>query len=120
MTTRLFAIAAVLAVVVSGCKKDPAAPPVPTGSARQIELKVTEAGFEPADVKVKKGEPLSLKVTRTTDKTCATELLIEGTDINIPLPLNQVVAVAYTPTSSGEIRYGCAMGMMVSGVLVVE
>jgi plastocyanin domain-containing protein len=120
VTTRFSALVVVLLAVASGCKKEPSAAPTPSGSARQIELKVTEEGFVPADVKVRKGEPLSLKVTRTTDKTCATEILIEGTDINIPLPLNQAVAVAYTPTRSGEIRYGCAMGMMVSGVLVVE
>ncbi len=106
---------------LSGCKSEPAAAAKTTAPGeRRVELKVTEDGFEPSPVSVKKGEPLVLQVTRTTDKTCATEILIDGTDINVPLPLNQAVEVRYTPSKSGQIRYGCAMGMMVSGVLVVE
>lgn len=115
-TLRLIALA--LAALTVGCKKEP--PPTGQPGGRTIELKVTEEGFVPASVKVKKDEPLVLKVTRTTDKTCATDLLIEGTSIKLPLPLNQTVDVAYTPAKSGEIRYGCAMGMMVSGVLIVD
>ena len=109
-----------LAVLLTSCKSEsPAASKAPSG-ARVLELKVTEDGFEPATVSVKKGEPLLLKVKRTTDKTCATEILIADTDINVPLPLNEVVEVPFTPSKSGQIHYGCAMGMMVSGVLVVE
>jgi hypothetical protein len=28
--------------------------------------------------------------------------------------------VNYTPTKSGEVKFGCAMGMMIGGVLTVE
>ena len=122
MTTyRLFAVAT-LAILLAGCKKEASAPAPtlgPTGE-RVVDFKVTEEGFEPATVSVKKGQPLVMRVTRTTDKTCATELLIAETEINVPLPLNQVVEVRYTPNKSGQIHYGCGMGMMVSGVLVVE
>jgi len=109
-------------VMAVGCKSPEAAPKAVKNAAgeRVVELKVTENGFEPTPVTVKKGEPLVLKVTRTTDKTCATEILISDTEINVPLPLNQPVEVRYTPNKSGQIRYGCAMGMMVAGVLVVE
>lgn len=85
-----------------------------------LEFTVSTDGFAPAQLKVKRGEPLVLNVTRTTDQTCATELLIDGTQIHVPLPLNRTVEVRFTPNKSGEIRFGCAMGMMVSGVLLVE
>ncbi len=111
-TSRLVFLASVL--LVAGCKNQ-----TPSGD-RVIELKVTEDGFEPSPVTVKKGEPLVLKVTRVTDKTCATEILIDGTDINVPLPLMKPVEVRYTPGKTGQLQYGCAMGMMVSGVLLVE
>jgi plastocyanin domain-containing protein len=120
-TFRLLALA--MLVMTAGCKNEQAAPgktAAPTTGDRVVELKVTEEGFEPTPVTVKKGEPLLLKVTRTTDKTCATEILIAETDINVPLPLNQTVEVRYTPNKTGQIQYGCAMGMMISGVLVVE
>ena len=55
-----------------------------------------------------------------TDKTCATELTIEGSDLKVSLPLNQEVSVAYTPPKAGKVQFGCAMDRMVGGVLVVQ
>lgn len=91
-----------------------------TSSPREIALTVTKQGFEPSPIKVKKGEPLKLKVTRTTDRTCAKDLLIENSDVKAKLPLNETVDVLYTPTRTGQIKFGCAMNMMISGVLIVE
>lgn len=132
----------VLAVLVSAaCKKDevkPAPPPVapvvapvvaPTvaevpkpvaAGARTIELKVTEDGFQPGAITLKKDEPVKFVVTRVTDATCATELLIADTDIKAELPLNKPVEIAWTPTKAGKVKFGCAMDMMVSGMLLVE
>jgi plastocyanin domain-containing protein len=93
-----------------------AAPALP---ARTIKMTVTKKGFVPAQLKVKKGQPLHLLITRKTDETCATEIEIENTKISTDLPLNKEVAVDFTPPTSGEIRYACSMGM-VSGVLLVE
>ena len=41
-------------------------------------------------------------------------------DINVALPLDTPVTVEFTPKKTGELRYGCGMGMMVGGVLLVE
>ena len=87
--------------------------------ARSVELKVTDKGFEPAELHVKKGEPLKLIVTRTTDETCAKKLVIKDAGVRKNLPLNQPVIVELTPAKTGEIRYACGMDM-VSGVLLVE
>lgn len=89
-------------------------------NARTVELVLTEKGFEPAEVKVKRGEPVRLLVTRKTDSTCAKEITIEGTDLRRKLPLNQAVEVAFTPSKAGELRFGCGMNKMVGGVLRVE
>ncbi len=120
MRTPLISLA--LLFVIIGCKKEPAAvvAPAPSSAGRSIVMSVTEKGFEPSKITVAKGEPVKLVVTRTTEATCATELLIEGTDINVPLPLNTPTTIDFTPPKSGEIHYGCAMGMMVSGILLVE
>lgn len=120
-TCRLIGLTALLLISPS-CKSEQApgkTAALVTGE-RVIALKVTEEGFEPTPINVKKGEPLDLQITRVTDKTCATEIVIDGTDINVPLPLNQRVDVRYTPSRTGELRYGCGMGMMISGVLLVE
>jgi plastocyanin domain-containing protein len=87
--------------------------------ARIIEMAVTQDGFVPAEVKVKKGEPVQLVITRKTDKTCATEIVIKDYGIDMKLPLDQAVTVAFTPRKAGNVRYACGMDM-ISGVLVVE
>jgi plastocyanin domain-containing protein len=116
-----FILAALLA---AASEPTPAAQPqaIPATAqqpARTVKLAVTKKGFVPDKIKVKKGEPLRLLVTRKTEQTCATEIEIEDTKISQDLPLNKQVEVDYTPTKSGEVRYACSMGM-VSGVLLVE
>jgi len=86
---------------------------------RTIDLAVTEKGFEPTKMEVKKGEPVHLMVTRKTDKTCATELVIKDADLRKKLPLNEAVAFEFTPKKGGEIKYVCGMGML-EGVLLVQ
>jgi len=86
----------------------------------QIALKLTEQGFEPADFTVKKGEPIKLVITRTTDATCAKQIVVDEYAIRTELPLNQPVAVSFTPTKAGALHYGCAMDKMVGGVITVR
>jgi plastocyanin domain-containing protein len=85
-----------------------------------IAMQVTEAGFVPDHLKVKKGQPVKLLITRKTDQTCAKEIVIDEYNVHAQLPLNKAVTVAFTPTKSGELKYGCGMNKMVSGVLTVE
>jgi plastocyanin domain-containing protein len=87
---------------------------------KTIEMAVTEKGFEPAAVNVKKGEPVTLVITRKTDATCAKEIVIDEHKVQTKLPLNKAVKVTFTPSKSGELKYGCAMGKMIGGVLSVE
>ncbi len=86
----------------------------------KIAMMVTEEGFVPSRVPAKKGHPITLSITRKTDRTCAREIVFEGQDGKTKLPLGQTVEVTYTPKASGELKFGCAMGMMVSGVLAVS
>jgi len=95
-------------------------PPPPRAPGNVVRLTVTPLGFEPPDVRVEADRPVTLVVTRVTDQTCATELLVEGEPEQTPLPLNQPVTLTLTPRKPGVLRYGCAMGMMVSGALRVE
>src|SRR3989449_859560 len=88
-------------------------------AARTIDLAVTDKGFEPSKIDVKKGEPLHVVVTRKTDATCAKELVIQDQGIRKELPLDKPVAIDFTPQKSGEIRYACGMGM-IGGVLLVQ
>jgi plastocyanin len=85
---------------------------------RVVEMEVNGEGFVPARIKVKKGEKVRLLITRKTERTCATEIVIKVQGINTPLPLNEQVAVELTAKSSGEIKYACGMGH-ITGVIFV-
>jgi len=98
-----------------------AGPPKAASAApRVIALEVTADGFVPDSIKIKANEPVKLVVTRKTDETCATDLVIDGTAIKVALPLGKPVEIAWTPKKAGSVKFGCAMDMMVSGVLLVE
>ncbi|BDG07913.1 cupredoxin domain-containing protein [Anaeromyxobacter paludicola] len=87
--------------------------------ARTVEITVTKAGFEPAEVRAKAGEPLKLVVTRKTEKTCATEIVMKSEGVNVPLPLDKPQTVFVKPAKPGTIRYACGMDM-IAGKIVVE
>lgn len=87
--------------------------------AQTISLSVTAEGFVPAGITVKKGELVHLVVTRRTDQTCATSIVVPAYGLSRDLPLNVPVTLSFTPKDAGQIRYACGMGM-IQGVLSVE
>lgn len=97
-----------------------AAPKAAAKETRTVEISVTEEGFVPATVALKKGEPVTLVFTRKTDRTCATSVVFDEPKVKKELPLNKPVKVAFTPTKAGDLVYGCAMGKMVGAKLHVE
>jgi len=94
--------------------------PIPSAVNGKLALSVTDNGFEPDRAKVQGGVPLTLEITRKTDATCATAIVLPDYGIQKELPLNQTVAITFTPKKQGELHYGCAHGQMIAGVLVVE
>jgi plastocyanin domain-containing protein len=114
MSRRMWWLALVTAA--AGCAGPPAQKADPSGA---IAIQVTEKGFEPAEVKVAAGRPVTLVVTRRTDKTCAKEFVMAAENIHEDLPLNQPVEIRFTPSATGELRYACGMDM-ISGKIVVE
>lgn len=108
----------VLCVVImasSALSADPAPAP------RKVEITVTESGFEPQQVKARKGESLSLVFTRTTDMTCITAIDIPDENVkNLDLPLNKAVSVTVTPRKTGVEPFHCSAMGMGDGKLVVS
>jgi plastocyanin domain-containing protein len=91
----------------------------PQAKHQDIELQVTEKGFEPSQIDVKPGTAVTLKVTRKTDSTCATAISIPSKKIKKDLPLNKTVNVDLGKLEKGEIRFACGMDM-VSGQIIVH
>jgi membrane fusion protein, heavy metal efflux system len=101
-------------------------PPAPTattqaGSARiqAVRILVTEKGFEPDKVRLRAGSPARLIFVRTTNKTCGTEVVFSSLKIRRALPLNEPVAIEFTPAKTGDVVFACGMDML-KGVVVVQ
>jgi plastocyanin domain-containing protein len=98
---RLPALAAL--VLLAGC----------AGSGpKEIQVTVTENGFEPANVVIARGEPAVIVFTRKTERTCATEALFAETGKKVDLPLDTPVRVDLSNVSPGTLHYACAMNMI--------
>ncbi len=85
-----------------------------------VEMTVGPQGFEPSTVTVPVGTASTLVFTRTTERTCATEVVIPALDIGpVDLPMNEAVSIEVTPTDSGTFTFACGMDM-IRGSLVVQ
>jgi plastocyanin domain-containing protein len=119
MTTKRMFAAAVLSLLLIGSEGAWAAKKMkPKVKAKAIALFVTEDGFVPQILKLKKGVAYDLVVTRQTDKTCAKQIDIPGCALK-DLPLDVPVKIAFVSKRAGELDYSCGMGML-HGVLSVE
>lgn len=88
---------------------------------KKIDIKVTDAGFEPREVKVKRGETTTLVFTRTTERTCITAVDIPDEKVKgLELPLHKPVSVAITPKKAGVEKFHCSAMAMGNGKLVVQ
>lgn len=83
-----------------------------------IELKSTANGFEPEKIEVSSEEPVILKVTRTTDDTCATDIQVKDKKVSQKLPLNETVTINLGKLKKGEIKFNCSMNMFKGALLV--
>lgn len=105
---RLIAVAAL--VLLAGCT--PAGP-------KEIQVAVTDMGFEPKEVVIKKGQAAVLVMTRKSDQTCATEAVFTETGKKYDLPLNEAVRIDLAGVSPGTLHYACGMNME-KGTVVIQ
>ncbi|HVV86536.1 MAG TPA: cupredoxin domain-containing protein [Kofleriaceae bacterium] len=89
----------------------PAAPHAPDAS--RVQIAVTKDGFSPEHITVPAAKPVVLVFDRTTDETCAKEVVLEvaGKELRRDLPLNQPVEVPVTFPTAGDLTYACGMDM---------
>lgn len=91
----------------------------PRPRVQKFTVKITERGFEPVSLTLRRGVQARITFVRNTDRTCATEVLIRDFGIKRDLPLNQPVVVTLTPNKKGEFDFTCGMNMM-RGKLIVQ
>ena len=101
--------------------KVPAADTKAKKGTEKLDVAITEKGFEPDMLEVKKGQPVELVFTRKTDKTCIKEVILDtgSAKIQKPLPLNKPVVIKTKFAKAGDLKYVCNMNMF-SGTVKVQ
>jgi thiol-disulfide isomerase/thioredoxin len=95
---------------------------VTEGRAARIQkaaIVVNGEGYEPSNIRLRRGVPAELTFIRKVEQTCGTEIVIPEYGVNRPLPLNVPVTVTFTPNRSGRFKFTCGMDMF-RGALVVR
>ncbi len=121
-------LAVLAAVAAPGCdrKSDATPAPLPVSSAPvtvpgQLRVTADNHGFTPPSLNVPAGAPgskVTVQFVRTTDETCATEVVFPDLNIKRDLPLNQVVAVDLPGGAPRTLTFQCGMGMFKGQVVV--
>lgn len=88
---------------------------VPAGA---IKITVSNTGFEPSQVAVKKGEAVRLAFYRADSENCGSEVVFSKLNITKKLPVGETVLVEIAPQETGEIAFACGMNMMKGKILV--
>ena len=121
---RLILLVGLPILVATACNKPsekPAGSSTATAQAPQagvIPVTVSEAGFKPDTITLKKGETATLRFTRTTDETCATKVVFPEIKLEKDLPLNTPVDVPIDTKEQRTLAFQCGMGMYKSKVVI--
>jgi len=102
---------------LAGCSKKTDAPAA-AAQTGAVAITVDADGFKPSSVTFKKGAPATLVFTRTTDDTCATEVVFPQLDIKKELPKNTPVTITVPTDKEQKLTFQCGMGMYKSSVVV--
>ena len=105
-----------LAVALFACNK--AAAPPPPAAPGELRVVADEKGFHPSSIDLKKGGPGTLTFVRTTDDTCAKEVVFDELGVKKALPLNVPVAIEIPTDKDRSIAFTCGMGMFASKIVV--
>ncbi len=110
----LLALATLLGPSACSKKSDAATSPL-------ADVTADEHGFSPPSVTLPSGGPGShgtVSFIRTTDKTCATEVVFPDLKIEQKLPLNQVVKIDLPTDKAQTLTFQCGMAMYKGAVVV--
>ena len=88
------------------------------GGTQEVTITV-QGGYEPAEVKLKKGVPARLVFDRQETSGCSEEVVIPDFGIRKFLPAFQKTTVELKPETAGSFEFTCGMSML-RGRLVVE
>ena len=88
------------------------------GGKQEVTI-VVQGGYEPGEVRVKRGVPARLIFDRQDSSACAEEVVIPAFGVKRYLRLHEKTAIEIDPEEAGTFEITCGMSMM-RGRLTVE
>jgi plastocyanin domain-containing protein len=125
---KLLTCTTLASIALLGCSKQSSSETAPSeqksatampGDMAKVSVTVGEDGFAPSSIKAKKGEPLMIEFTRTSDHTCAKAVTFPELNLTKDLPLNTPVAIHVPTDQARTLTFQCGMGMYKSSVVVM-
>lgn len=121
MAVRSFFVFALLPCVAIACKRESpgeASSRAAVAVDGHLRVEAGEDGFSPATVAVAKGQKLTLDFVRTSQNTCATEVVFPELQIEKKLPLAETVAIEIPTGEARTLAFQCGMGMYKSKIVI--
>lgn len=116
---RAFVAALALCLAAAACSKTESGTSKTTAPmSGVIPVTADQNGFQPSAIRVKKGEPATLRFTRTTDETCADKVVFPDLKLEKDLPLKQPVDIPIDTKEPKTLAFQCGMGMYKSSVVI--
>lgn len=99
-------VGTILANGLAGCTATNSGP-------QRVHVAITDAGFVPPVIEVKRGQPVEVTFSRSTDQTCGTDVVFTTLHRGYDLPLNKKVTVELAAADIGDtLKYSCSMDML--------
>jgi len=89
------------------------------GGVQEVTITV-RGGYDPADVRVRKGAPVRLVFDRQETSGCSEEVVLPEFGIRRFLPAYQKTVVEFTPEMAGSYEFTCGMSMLRGRITVVD
>lgn len=80
---------------------------------------VVQGGYQPADIRVRAGEPVRLLFDRRETSSCSDEVVVPDFGVKRFLTPNATTVVEFTPAEPGTFEFTCGMGMLRGRISVV-
>jgi hypothetical protein len=98
--------------VAEGAPQAPATIAQTDGSVQRLKVTVSERGYEPSSLQLKRGVPTQITFYRADEKNCGGEVVISELGIRKDLPVGKEVMLEFTPEKDGDYSFLCGMGML--------
>lgn len=88
-------------------------------SSPKIKMEVTQTGYSPNVIRVKKGVPIELQIENPLENSCLSTFTMPEFNINNVNLKVGATNLSFTPDKTGEYTFSCGMGMF-KGTVIVE